>query len=606
MAKTLLLSIQEASITYGERPLFQNLSFNIQGGDKICLIGQNGAGKTTLMNMITGKRDLDEGERWQLQGLRIGYLQQDIDIKEGQTVYDFVFQELSKESQQETHQYKIERIVEPLQLNIHDNMETLSGGQKRRVSLARALVEEPDILLLDEPTNHLDLDVIEWLEGYLAQYRGALLCVSHDRAFLSAISDKVFWLDRGSLRICPKGFKYFEEWSVNLLEQEERTLHNRQKMLDMEVAYASRGIKARGKRNVGRLKKMKEERDRLRADKNALSKMLAKIDLPETKGEEASARNIAEFYHVSKSFDDKVIMDKFSLRIRRGDRIGILGKNGAGKTTFLKLLTGEIKQDEGTIKRAKNISLSIFDQNREALKPKLSIQQNLIPSGSDYINVRGKMRHVCGYLKDFLFDPKRVKDPVSTLSGGQKNRLLLARILANPGDFLILDEPTNDLDMETLDRLEDILAAYQGTLIIVSHDRDFLDQTVSRILAFEGNGEILGVIGGYQDYLRARKAAAEEAPLQTSPKKNDPEQKPRAKKDKSLSYKLQYELDHLPAEVTRVEDEIKLIESRLSDVSLYERDQTTFSSLSIRLATAREELDNKVARWLELEEIKNQ
>lgn len=620
MASTLLLNVQEAAIRFGDKTLFEDLSFNIREGDKICLIGKNGAGKSTLMNIITGHRELDEGLRWQLQGTVVGYLQQEIHPKPGQTVYEYIFEEL--QNQDGSHDYKIEIVVEPLELNVHDRMESLSGGQLRRAALARALVEEPEILLLDEPTNHLDLDIIEWLEGYLKSYRGAVVCISHDKAFLANISDKVFWLDRGKLKVCPRGFSFFEEWSTMILEQEERELHNRQKVLDQEVEWASRGVKARRKRNVRRVELMKTEREKLRADKNSLQRMLAKIEFTPMAIEEASSKSVIEFHKVSKSYvedgREKIILDGFNLRILRGDRIGIVGKNGSGKTSFLKMLVGESKPDKGTVKLAKDINFSYFDQKRKDLNPDHSLHRILCPNGSDYIEVMGKDRHVCGYLKDFLFDPRMVSQPVSTLSGGQKNRLMLARILANPGTLLILDEPTNDLDMDTMDMLEDILANYTGTLLVVSHDRDFLDQTVSKILAFEGNGKVQAVIGGYQDYLDSRRKREEqtsssisEEDLMGSGRSAAPQvqakdhQAPKQAAQK-LTYKEQFELDNLPTKIATLEQEINDIEQSLSDPDLYVKDPVGFARYSKRIAAALHERDMAERRWLELEEARVQ
>ncbi len=606
MASTLLLTVQDGLIRFGDKTLFEDLSFNIRQGEKVCLIGKNGAGKSTLMNIITGARELDEGMRWQLQGSTIGYLQQEIIPKPNQTVRDFIFEALN--NQDGSHDYKIEIVVEPLQIHLDDKMTNLSGGQLRRAALARALVEEPDILLLDEPTNHLDLDIIEWLENYLKSYAGAIVCISHDKAFLGNVSEKVFWLDRGKLKICPRSFSFFEEWSGMLLEQEERELHNRQKVLDQEVEWASRGVKARRKRNVRRVELMKAEREKLRVDKNALARMLAKIDFEPGEAVETTSRIAAEFFNVYKTYNDdgraKPILEKFNLRIMRGDRIGIIGKNGSGKTTFLKMLVGELKQDAGKIKMARELQFSYFDQKRKDLIPDHSLQRILCPNGSDYINVMGKDRHICGYLKDFLFDPKMVNHPVSVLSGGQKNRLMLAKIMANPGRLLILDEPTNDLDMETLNMLEDMLATYEGTLLVVSHDRDFLDQTVSKILAFEGDGKIDAVIGGYQDYLAKKKAV--NAPLEsTKPTaKKNTTQPASTKSDVKLTYIQSYELKNLPDQITKLEKEIATTENQLADHELYTRDAALFDKLSRNLVHAKATLHQAEERWLALEELR--
>lgn len=616
MAERVLLSVQEALVSFGGAPLFEDLTFHILEGDKTCLVGKNGAGKSTLMNIIRGLKEIDDGERWVLAGTTIGYLQQDVPVKVGQTVREFILEDLSPESREEAQSYRMEMVAEPLHIKLSDRMDNLSGGQKRRAALARALVEQPDILLLDEPTNHLDLDVILWLETYLKSYRGAVMCISHDRAFLENISDKVFWLDRGRLRVCPTGYKGFEEWSSQMLEQEERELKNREKMLEVEVEWASRGVKARRKRNVRRLALMKEEREKLKADKSAFLKMMSKVDM-ESSDVTGTSKIVAEFIKVNKHFGDKTILDKFSLRILRGDRIGILGRNGSGKSTFLKLLIGELEPDTGKVKRNKEIEFSYFDQTRSTLNLSDSLWTTLIPSGGDYIDVMGKPRHVCGYLQDFLFDPACARNPVSTLSGGQKNRLLLAKVLANPKSFLILDEPTNDLDMDTLDVLEEILSNYKGTLIIVSHDRDFLDQTVSKILAFEGDGDIQGYIGGYSDYLAAKKDANKagksskdipprDARDPVSGPVSGPVKKPEERESKAsvkLSYKLQYELDNLPDKIAALEREIEELARHLEDPTLYTRDAVLFHSYSERLTHAEHEKDTAETRWLELSEM---
>jgi len=623
MSSSLILSVQEGSIAFGEKTIFENMTFHIHEGDKICLVGKNGSGKSTLMNIITGDIQLDGGKRWVLQGVKIGYLRQEVIPEPGQTVYDFVFEQIKGSGEEELHKYKVEMIIQPLELHPEDRMDMLSGGQVRRACLARALVEEPDILLLDEPTNHLDLHVIQWLERYLKMYRGAVLCVSHDRAFLANISDKIFWLDRGRMRVGAAGFSHFEEWSTLLLEQEARELKNREKIVEQEVEWASRSPGARRKRNIRRLELMKIARDKLKSDKSAFRRMMSRIDVGEMENVAGSSKSIAEFIKVDKKFagegreNEKVILDKFNMRIMRGDRIGLLGKNGSGKTTFLRLLVGELQPDMGKVKLARDLEFSYFDQKRKYLRPEWTIQHTLCPNGGDHLKVMGKTRHVCGYLKDFLFDPALVAQQVGTLSGGQKNRLMLAKVLADPKSFLILDEPTNDLDMDTLDVLEEIISAYQGTLIVVSHDRDFLDQTVTKILAFEGDGVVEGYIGGYTDYLEAQKekkslarspakAAAQshrkDAPL---PSQGNGDKKPAAPKVcKKLTYNLQYELENLPKLILRLEKEIAALQEILEDSDLYAKDKNAFHHASHRLGYARDELDEAERRWLTLEEMR--
>jgi len=617
MSSNLLLSVKDSSVRYTNVPIFENLSFNIHENAKIALVGKNGAGKSTLMNIITGARDLDEGERWELPGLSIGYLKQDIAPKDGQSIFDFIFEEIQGEDR-EMQQYKVELICDALELEQGAMMTKLSGGQLRRAGLARALVEEPDILLLDEPTNHLDLAAIEWLEGYLNSYRGAILCISHDRAFLANITNKIFWLDRGGLKVAPRGFGYFEEWSEMLLEQEERELQNRKQSVGLEVEWMNKGVKARRKRNVRRLEQVKKMRDQLIADQAAYRRATAKIKITDKRSgeEEHSSKNVAEFHNVYKTFENKEtgtttnILDKFSIKIRRGDRIGLLGRNGSGKTSFLKLLIGEHQPDQGRVKRRKELEFSYFDQKRADLNPEDSLWKTLVPSGGDYINVMGKERHVCGYLKDFMFDPSDARRAVSTLSGGQKNRLILAKILADPKSCLILDEPTNDLDMETLDMLEEILINYQGTLIIVSHDRDFLDQTVTKILAFEGNAVVEQHIGGYSDYLENKKK--QNAPKLSKPKDKIKTEKPVApiaadeKEAKTtpvkLTYKDQRALDLLPKEIAKLESRIAGLETKLAAPDFYQENPDDFHATVKELETIKGRLAEKEDLWLELEE----
>lgn len=605
MASNLLLSVQDGYITYGKTPLFEKLYFNIHEGSRICLVGKNGAGKTTLMNTITGERELDDGERWQAPGVTIGYLHQEVDFNPQQNVMGFVLSGLSKDKQTEDSHYLVDMFITPLQLDPNQKMGVLSGGQLRRAALAKALVESPDILLLDEPTNHLDLAGIEWLENYLRNYGGTLLCISHDKTFLANISNKVFWLDRGKIRVCPKGFGHFEEWSTMLLEQEARELHNRSAAMALEIEWATKGIKARRKRNVRRVEEIKIAREKLKMDKSLFNKTMAKVSLAPMEASQSS-RIIARFHNVSKSFGDKAIIKDFNLRIMRGDRIGLLGYNGSGKTTFLKLLLKEIEPDCGNVKLAKNIEISYFDQKREDLNPKHSLKKNLCPGGGDYVEVGGKQRHVCGYLKDFMFDPKDANNSVSTLSGGQRNRLMLAKVLAKPGNVLILDEPTNDLDMETLDMLEEIISKYNGTLIVVSHDRDFLDQTITKVLAFEGNAQVDGYIGGYSDYLEASGKSKPKKVKENKVKKKDiilkQTAEPPAKK--KFTYTMQHELKNLPSEIEKIEQEISSYEEKLANPNFYMEDPEGFDSVSRKHAKAKTTLTKLEERWLELDELK--
>jgi ATP-binding cassette subfamily F protein uup len=605
----LLLSLVDATVTFGNKPLFEDLSMNIHSGDRVCLVGKNGAGKTTIMHMITGYKELDKGKRIVAPNAKVGYLQQEEKFNPNHTVFEHVFSALPEEKQNDNFLYEVDMVMDPLELNPNDKMGIISGGQLRRAALAHALVSGPDILLLDEPTNHLDLTGIEWLEDYLKNYRGSFLCVSHDKTFLKNISNKVFWLDRGRIRVCPEGFAKFDEWSEMLLDHESRELQRRNKIVAEEMAWASKGIKARRKRNVRRVEEVKIAREKLKADLSSYKKAVKKIEFSASEAE-FDSKVVGEFYNVGKVFDcgensKKTILNKFNLKINNGDRIGIIGKNGSGKTTFLKLLLGELKPDFGTIKLSKNIEISYFDQKRQDLNPDNTLWETLCPAGGDHVNVGGKLKHVCGYLKDFMFDPKDARSLVGTLSGGQKNRLMLTKILANPSSFLILDEPTNDLDMDTLDMLEEILSTYKGTLFVVSHDRDFLDQIVTKILAFHGDARVEEFIGGYTDYFEEvikgknpEKYAAKKPAKQVE----KVEEKTEQNKSKKLSYKFQYELDNLPEKIEKLEIEVAELTIKLQDADLYNNKFDEFQNLSNRLGKAHKELELAEQRWLELSE----
>jgi ATP-binding cassette subfamily F protein uup len=608
----LILSIEDATVFIGGKPFFEHLTFHIHKGRKIALVGKNGAGKTTLMNLITGAREIDDGTRWVSAGVSVGYMQQHVDPLPGQTIREFVFAGMTNNAEEWDQSYKIEMIVEPLGLDASERMDRLSGGLLRRAALARALVEEPDILLLDEPTNHMDLEIIEWLEDYLKFYSGAVICVSHDRAFLANVTDRVFWLDRGRLRTSPEGFAKFDEWSQGLYEQEARQLHNREQKVKLELEWANRGVKARVKRNVRRQSLARSAAAQLNADQKSYNKATKTIKFPPPEIEESSFR-VAEFINVHKSFTSKdtgkqkTILEKFSLIVKRGDRVGILGRNGSGKTTFLKMLVGEMEPDGGKVKMAKDLTFSYFDQKRSSLDNTKTLQETLCVGGSDHLDVRGKHRHVCGYLKDFLFDPEDAWRKVSTLSGGQKNRLMLAKVLANPGSFLILDEPTNDLDMDTLDMLENILTSFEGTIFVVSHDRDFLDQTVNKLLVFEGEGKIVQVVGGYSDYIAHKEQKAPKKPEAKKEEKARVEPAAPAATKKAaqkLSYKDQYELDRLPRKIKEYETELIALGTVMADADLYTRDPGLFYDTAKKHAEVKEALDIAENRWLELEDMR--
>ncbi len=612
MSSQLLFSIKDASVRYKEIPVFQDLSLNIHQGKRIALIGKNGAGKSTIMNIISGLKELDDGEKWEETGISVGYLGQEFEFNNFETVFDFIFSNILGE-ERELYKYKVDIIAEALSLDVKKQMKMLSGGQIRRAGIARALVEEPDILLLDEPTNHLDLNIINWLEQYLNNYKGSLLCISHDKKFLENITNQVFWLDRGKLRVSPKGFKYFDEWSEMLLDQEARELQRRKQIVAEEVMWASRGVKARVKRNINRLNKVKQMREKLKADESMFRQATKKISFEPIKDIETNSKVIAEFFKVYKEFKENnktlSILNGFNLRIKRGDRIGIIGPNGTGKTTFLRLILNELKADKGSIKINKNIEFSYFDQNRSDLKPKDTLKDVMVPNGGDYIEVRGKMRHVYGYLKDFMFDPSIILERVSSLSGGQKNRLKLAKVLANPKSCLILDEPTNDLDMETLDMLGEILISYKGTLLLVSHDRDFLDQTVTKILSFEGDGMIEETIGGYSDYLSFKNSKLTQNSKNNNEEKNSKfkviAKSGENKNIKKLTYKLEFELNSLPSKIKNLENDINDFNEKLSDPNLYLNEPDIFFEITKKLEKSKEDLEYFENRWLELEEIKN-
>ncbi|WP_417624633.1 ABC-F family ATP-binding cassette domain-containing protein [Paremcibacter congregatus] len=594
-----LLTITEMALRFGETPLFEGLELSIGDRDRISLVGRNGSGKSTLMKVIAGQVEADHGERFLQPGCHVTYLDQEPDLSGYDTLHDYVASGLSEASQEET--YRVDIILEDIKLDPLLDPTKLSGGEGRRAALARALISDADILLLDEPTNHLDIQTIQWLEESLAEFRGGLVIISHDRTFLNNVTNTTFWLDRGRVRRLDKGFAHFEEWSETIIEQERVERAKLDKLIEKETDWSHKGITARRKRNMGRMRNLWALREQ-RADQIAVTGQ-AKLGLESGK---AAGKKVIEAKDISKSFNGEVIFEPFSLRVMRGDRIGIIGPNGVGKTTLLKVLTGQLAPDTGTVTHGTNLEITFLDQKRALLDENATLW-DMLSDGGDHIMVRGHSKHIVSYLKDFLFDAGQVRSPVSSLSGGEKNRLVLAKTLALPTNFLILDEPTNDLDMDTLDLLQDMLGEYDGTLILVSHDRDFLDRIVTSSLVLEGDGKVLEYPGGYQDYIRQRASRkAEEAAAAAAAKKAaKPVDAPQNRAVK-LSYKHQRALENLPKEIAKLESDITKFQIKLGEVDFYSKDPEGFSKINRALEAAMADLAAKEEEWLELEMLREE
>jgi len=596
MPSDLIFSLRDVNIKFGKKEIFNGLNLNIHRNDLIALVGKNGVGKTTLMKIIMGNQEIDNGELWSYPNLKITYFTQNFKINFSKTVEEEMMNVILKEDEK----FKIDIYCDNLNLNKKDKIENLSGGQKRRIALAKSLIPDSDIVLLDEPTNHLDLECIQWLENHLRELKKVMLCVSHDRTFLSNFTNKVFWLDRGDLKVSPKGFKNFDSWSEELLNQEARELRNRKQFVNLEVEWAQRGVKARVKRNVKRLERAKQLKAQLEKDVSSYRLAIKSTKPIVFKPSSDKSRFVAEFFKASVKYpnsSNKILKD-LSVKITKNDRIGLLGKNGTGKSTFLKTLIGELEVSSGSIKLKKNLEFSYFDQLRNDLNSNKSLKEILVPNGGDYLSVQGKERHVCSYLKDFQFNPKRVNDTILSLSGGQQNRLLLSKVLSNPKTGLILDEPTNDLDLDTMDLLTEMLSNYQGTLLIVSHDRDFLDQTVNKILYFEGDGKTSMFLGGYSDFLNHQSSQEEIKNI----KKKLPDTKKQNNNDR-LSFKFKYELDNIPNETAKLEEKISLIKNELKDNNLYINNPERFEEITKELIILEKNFETKEFRWLELLEM---
>jgi ABC transport system ATP-binding/permease protein len=592
-----VLSLEDSLVLVGAEPLFAGLDLHIGPRDRFALIGRNGAGKSTLMRLLAGTQEVDGGVRRLNPGVSVVHLEQEPDVARYASLADFALSDVvlgdgTVLPGAERHQ--VEALASELDLDLARSAANASGGERRRAALIRALALEPSVLLLDEPTNHLDLAAIEWLEGKLQSYAGAFLIISHDRTFLTQLTRSMLWLEQGSLRRKDIGFGGFEEWQEQIFNEYERAQEKLDSKLKMELHWLQRGVTARRKRNQGRLAKLNDMRVARKAmlGQGGTAKLALEDDRQQSKV-------VIDADTISKTYGERVIVKPLNLRIVRGDRIGIIGRNGAGKTTLLRMLTGELAPDTGRVRIAKTIDMVNIDQQRSLLVAGRSVKE-ILSGGSDWIDVRGERKHIAGYLKEFLFDPKLADVPIETLSGGERARILLAREFARKSSLLVLDEPTNDLDLETLDLLQEVIADYEGTVLIVSHDRDFLDRTVNMVLGMDGSGTVDIVAGGYSDWQAKRKP---EQVAKTLPKKTEPATSSAPKKQTKLSYKDQRDFDQFPADIARLEARITELEDMLGDATLYTRDPSRFAKLNDEMSVVRSDANAKEERWLELAEL---
>jgi ATP-binding cassette subfamily F protein uup len=586
-----ILSYEQLGLIQGEGWLFRGLDLYIGERDRLALIGRNGAGKTTLLKCLANLIDTDEGKRTIVPGTQVVLLEQDPKMDGFETLQDWV---LGGSGAPEAHEAAA--IADQLGIDLSRPTATASGGERRRAAIARALAQNPDVLFLDEPTNHLDLGAIEWLEEWLKRFTGAFIAISHDRTFLSRLTRSCLWLDRGSLRRAEIGFGGFEAWTEQVYEEEARAAEKLDAKLKLELHWLQRGVTARRRRNQGRLTKLNE----MRAQRAAMLGSAGSAKLALAK-DDVRSKTVIDAQDVSKTYGERTIIRDFSLRVQRGDRIGVVGPNGAGKTTLLKLLTGELQPDTGKVTLAKTLSGIVIDQQRKLMEPQKRVK-DVLANGGDWIEVRGSKKHIKGYLKEFLFDPSLTEAPIGSLSGGERSRLLLAREFAREANLLVLDEPTNDLDLETLDLLQEVIADYEGTVLIVSHDRDFLDRTVTITLGLDGSGKVDVVAGGYEDWIRKRYQDHRPARSPTK-EKAAPAAAPRASATQKLTYKDQRDYDRLPGEIERLEGEVAADEKKLSDPDLYTRDPKRFAELTESIARNRAEIEAAEFRWLEVAEL---
>jgi ATP-binding cassette subfamily F protein uup len=593
-----LLTLEQVSLACGHLPLLERADLRIEPGERLALIGRNGSGKSSLLDVIAGDRQPDGGAVWRAPSLRIARLAQDVPRTSPGTVREEIAAGLPPVAADEAWAvaHKVDVVLSRLSLPANRPVQELSGGWRRRVLLGRAIVSDPDLLLLDEPTNHLDIDAILWLEEHLRDFGGALLFVTHDRSFLRSLATRIVELDRGVLTSWPGSYDTYLRKKAEALETEARDLQRLDKKLAEEEAWLRRGIKARRTRNEGRVRALmalRAERAAYRAEPGAVRMAIDQADAP--------GRLVFEATHILKSYGGTAVVRDFSTRIVRGDRIGLIGPNGSGKTTLLRLLVGEVHPDRGEIRRGARLQVAYFDQQREQLDPERTVAESV--ADGDTVTINGQDRHVLGYLADFLFPRERARSPVTSLSGGERNRLLLARLFARPANVLVLDEPTNDLDIETLELLEELIAGFDGTVLIVTHDREFLDNVVTSTLAFEGDGIITEHVGGWEDYVRQSRARdrSEHAGRPERPERSERSERPERSRKKT--FKEQREYAELPARIDALEAEHRRLHGETASPEFYKSDPAHIRSVLARIDAVDAELEATLARWLELEEI---
>ncbi|TDK34416.1 ABC transporter ATP-binding protein [Rhizobium deserti] len=600
-----ILKLDDIFLSFGGAPLLAGAGLQVGPGDRICLVGRNGSGKSTLMKIAAGMVEPQSGEVFRHPNATIRYLEQAPDFAHYATVQAYAESGLGPNDDP----YRVTYLLEHLGLSGEEDPNTLSGGESRRAALARVMAPEPDILMLDEPTNHLDLPTIEWLEEELRKTKSALVVISHDRRFLERVSTATVWLDRGTSRRLDRGFSHFEVWRDEVLEAEELEQHKLGKAIEREEHWLRYGVTARRKRNMRRLSELQTMRSSYRGHKGPQGTVQAQI----TEGRE-SGKLVIEAEDITKGYEERTIVAPFSIRVHRGDRIGLVGPNGAGKTTLLKMLTGQLAPDAGVVKLGTNLEIATLDQKREDLDPEDTLSHYLTDGRGETLLVNGEQRHVAGYMKDFLFQPEQIRTPIRNLSGGERARLMLARMMAKPSNLLILDEPTNDLDIETLDLLQEIVAGYNGTVILVSHDRDFLDRTVTSTIAPANpdapDGRWIEYAGGYTDMLVQRKGALEERRKAEKAEKARTETGAPAgetvKARGKLSYKQKFALENLPKEMAKAEAEIALREKKMADPALFTKDPATFNRLAAEMDKLRQSLVKMEEEWLELEMLREE